>query len=116
MDINNSTNRLVEIDNFCDYVPIVSSFTNLVGLFQKCIVLPFMQASDIKENHYFEHLHEKSFARCVLLLIPVLGNITIGILDFANRRTEKESRVLELADSTLRSIPKEEHKELFMTP
>jgi hypothetical protein len=84
------SNFLVKIDCFCDYVPFVSSVTNLIDLFQKCVILLLMDKSKIASSHYYKHLDQKSFSRCIVLVIPVIGNIIIGIYDFSNK---KESNV-----------------------
>ena len=73
-------------DDVCDYVPVVSTVSNLVDLFQKTVVLPSTPKEIIWESHYYTHLDQKSFSRCVVLLIPVIGNILVGIYDFVNRK------------------------------
>ena len=40
---------LVNIDNRCDYVPVISSATNFVDLFQKCVVLPFIDKAAFRQ-------------------------------------------------------------------
>lgn len=75
-------NCLVKTDDFCDYIPVISSITNLVNLFQKCVVLPFIDKATISSNHYYKHINEKSFVRCLFLVIPVIGNMIVGIYDF----------------------------------
>lgn len=86
--MNSISNYLVKTDNFCDYIPVVSSITNLVDLFQKCVVLPFMDKEAISSSHYYKYINEKSFARCFLLIIPVIGNIIIGIYDFSKKKDD----------------------------
>ncbi len=68
MNVNNIPRVLVKIDNFCNYVPFVSSVINMVDLFQKCVILPLMQKSTVQASHYYKHLDQKSFARCALLV------------------------------------------------
>lgn len=67
--------------NVCDYMPIVSTFTSSVDIYQMYTKLPAMKASEIQGNHYFRHLNQKSSIRVALLLIPVVGNIIIGLND-----------------------------------
>lgn len=86
--MNSISNCLVKTDHFCDYIPFVSSITNLVDLFQKCVVLPFMDKETISSSHYYKHINEKSFARCFLLIIPVIGNVIIGIYDFSKKKDD----------------------------
>jgi hypothetical protein len=86
--MNTVSNFLVKTDCLCDYVPLVSSATNLVDLFQKCVVLPLMDKSKIASSHYYKHLDQKSFFRCFLLVIPVVGNIIVGIYDFSKKKCD----------------------------
>lgn len=74
---------LVKIDRICDYIPLVSTGTNLFALFQKHHTMPGLNASAITNNHYYNHLSQKEDWRCKLLLIPVIGNITILLIDKA---------------------------------
>ena len=84
-------NKLVIADRVCDYIPVVSSLTNLIDIFQKCVILSFKNQITIENNHYYEHLKNKSYIRCIILLIPILGNIIVFILDLVNkRRTENK--------------------------
>ena len=84
--MNNVSNLLVKADCFCDYIPLVSSVTNLVDIFQKCVVIPFLNKATIDSNPYYTHINKKSFNRCLLLVIPIFGSILIGIYDFSNRK------------------------------
>lgn len=79
------TNRLVKADQVCDYIPFVSTVSNLIDLFQKYVVLPFLQQDTINASRYYQHLQQKSFLRCFALIIPILGNIIVGIYDMINR-------------------------------
>ena len=81
MNIQGLPNFLVQTDRVCDWVPILSTVNNLVDLFIKTVVLPRMQPSAIRANHYYSHLDKKTFTRCTLLLIPILGQIIIYLAD-----------------------------------
>ncbi|MBS4168596.1 HEAT repeat domain-containing protein [Parachlamydia sp. AcF125] len=81
MDINVSF--LLKTNRVSDYIPGISTITNLIDLFQKCMVLSGKQKANISKNHYYTHLQQKSFSRCIVLLIPVIGNILVAIYDFA---------------------------------
>ena len=71
---------LVQIDEIADYIPIISTVTNLIDIVQKCLVIPMSSADSIRKSYYYSHLDQKSFARCLILCIPVIGNIIIGFL------------------------------------
>lgn len=75
---------LVVADRVCDYVPFVSTVSNLVDLFEKSVLhcCCTSQSSDI-DNRYFSHIKDKSKVRCVILLVPILGNIAVALYDSA---------------------------------
>ncbi len=81
--INNYENDpLVRLDKFCDYIPVVSTVTNLFDLFQKCIILPQMSEASIRASHYYTYLnYHKSYERCTVLLLPFIGNAIIHHYD-----------------------------------
>ena len=73
VDANLIALRTMEI---CNYVPIVSTAMNLVHLFVKCVIMP-LHAQNPTQNRYYNHLNNKSFSECIVLLIPVIGNIYV---------------------------------------
>lgn len=97
MAISN-VSALVRLDVMLDYVPVASTVTNLVDLFQKVLVLPFMDKDYVDSSHYFTHLNEKSFARCVLLLVPVIGNLMVMIYDLSTLKVRSDLKRIESLD------------------
>lgn len=87
-----STSFFVSADRFLDRVPILSTISNITDIFLKCIVNR-MSDTTINKYPYFTHLSKKSFSHCFLLLIPVIGNIIVGILNSKN--WDKENFVLD---------------------
>jgi hypothetical protein len=81
MQVTPLSKLLVNIDNIADYIPLASTVTNLVDLFQKCVLL-FVKDEAIRKSHYFSHINDKRVLRCVVLLVPVVGNIIVGCLDW----------------------------------
>jgi len=72
----------VKVDGAADYIPVASTLKSLVDLFQKCVLLPFMSRQFVAGSHYYTRLEQKSILRCVVLLLPVIGNILVGIYDW----------------------------------
>lgn len=69
-------------DRVCDYVPVISTITNLVDLFEKCVLRFCCKPESPKlDNRYFSHIKDKSKLRCVILFVPFLGNIIIAVWD-----------------------------------
>lgn len=94
---------LAEIDGTCDYIPVVSTVTNVVDIFNKCVYqcLP----EDIAKNRYWTHINDKELSRCFILLVPVLGNIYIIVSDYfkyGEDQTQCEREIQNYRD-TLRS-------------
>lgn len=77
--MNNVSRSLIKIDNCLDYIPFVSTVSNIVVLFLKC-QLSHVPRSKITD-HYYKYLKDKSCTRCIVLLLPVTGNIIILIYD-----------------------------------
>lgn len=95
MSIHPVSRFLVSADKCCDYTPLLSTATNIVALFYKCIISPLKLCT--LSGHYCTHLQNKSFKRCVILLIPIIGNISILLYDLFHQ----EKRLAPL--SSLRS-------------
>lgn len=68
------------VDNKSECVPIASSLTSVVDIFIK-VGLLFAKKETITKSCYYEHLASKSFKRCILLAVPIIGNITVGLYD-----------------------------------
>lgn len=64
------------MDDVCDYIPFVSTFTNIVDIAQKGLLKLVSSISQtagdgLKSSHYFEHIRDdKSLLLCAGLLIP----------------------------------------------
>lgn len=109
-------NFLVKADNICDYIPIVSTATNLVDLFQKTVLMPKLDAEDTSKNEYFTHLKSKKLARCFALLFPFIGNMFIAICDFRNQPGMKaflDQAKIEIEFSRKRFAPFEFYTKRF---
>ncbi len=89
-----------EFDFRLDYIPVASTFTNIYYIFQKC-TYPTPPIGTL--DHHYELLQAKSFTRCIILLVPILGNITIGIGDFLS---DVKILQLKLIKAGLISLPR----------
>ncbi len=81
---------IIEINRVCDYIPIVSTLSNisfiLQGLFLKCIL---DKCIGCPKNRYWSFIRERPLFRCVILLIPILGNIYIFSRDYSQYKQRK---------------------------
>lgn len=80
-------NSLIVTDRVMDCSPL-SPVNNLVNLFEKCFVLPCLDEEAIGTNRYFTHLSDKSFSRCILLvLLPFVGGVAFAIYDAVKKNS-----------------------------
>lgn len=100
--VNNVSSFFVKADRFFDRIPVLSSISNLVDLFQKAFVIPAKSRDSVEQNHYYTHLNQKSFVRCVALLVPVLGNIMVGLFDKLN--TKRKEQQIQVQSNTIRGL------------
>ncbi len=82
------SNVLTIADAYLDYIPVISTLTNLINIFQKYIVRPLLEPATQK-SRYYQHIHAKKCSYCLLLLIPVLGNIIVPLLKYRNQQNKK---------------------------
>lgn len=95
---------LVKADNVCDYIPVVSTVSNLIDLFQKYIILSVVDEQAIAENYYYTYLKEKNALYCFILLIPIIGNIIIKIFEHMEYNAIKQNGLnLEFASEKLKN-------------
>jgi Leucine rich repeat len=81
MQINNCSNIFIAFDIKTEFIPIVSTFSNLTNIFQKIYIIPCLRKTAINNNHYYTYLKNKSFMRCCTLLFPIIGNLAVFIKD-----------------------------------
>jgi hypothetical protein len=104
--------RLTQIDALLDYVPGVSTLTSLVTIFQKVVVLPRLSPEEISNSHYYSYVASKEVLRCVLLLIPCIGNIVIALWDICIHIRRGHTSVPEESPSIDRSLGSHSASEL----
>lgn len=90
-----------ELDHILDYVPVISTVSNLIDITAK-LVLGNLTKDPIDSFPYFAHLSEKSYLRCVTLLIPIVGNIIVGLHDTI------DNALIELEDIDFNYSPSNE--------
>jgi len=76
MNINLNTSyysfACVHLDYICDFIPFLSTVTNLTNLFLKNVYYP-RAGTSYEENHYYAHLYTKQ--NTLLKTIPIVGNV-----------------------------------------
>ena len=88
MKIEDLSNYVIDHEVYCDRIPIISTLVNLYYLFQKCVIDIFKIDSSARSFNA-EHISHKSYDRCLVLLIPVLGNIVVYLYEKLFSETPK---------------------------
>jgi hypothetical protein len=98
LNITEFSTVCVNLDRYLDYVPVLSTITNLIDIFLKYVVQPRMDETDLQTNHYLTYLDTKKLSRCLILTIPLFGNIIIAVLDiygaFQAEQLEEDATLL----------------------
>lgn len=68
----------IDLDRFCDFIPITSTVTNLIDLFQKHAYSAVEKTGASRQNSYWSYIGNKDNLRCILLAIPFF-NIPVAI-------------------------------------
>lgn len=68
--INCLDRNFVKADQVCDFLPIVSTFSNLWDIFFKAVLHNENCAQRLEKSFYAKHIKDKSLGRCILLLLP----------------------------------------------
>ncbi|MBA3238215.1 MAG: hypothetical protein H0T62_07715 [Parachlamydiaceae bacterium] len=88
----------VSLDNFCDFIPFVSTITMTIGVVQKYLYVPAMEANNsLKGDRYYTHLNNKDFERSWPLFIPGV-NFFFAIAFYCSTKTgdaKEEKQVTE---------------------
>lgn len=80
----------VKADKTLDFVPLLSTLTNITELITKIFCQKYLAAECSCKNRLAMHINNKSFVRCFLGLIPVLGNIAIIIYTLTRKLSPLE--------------------------
>lgn len=107
MRIHPIAKALVAIDQIADFIPIISTITNLEDISQKIIMDLGKMISHQKpsENYYYKNLDQKSYWQCMCGLIPAFGNAIIGSIKIYDRHISVKE--IKLGDISLASGDKE---------
>ncbi len=107
MNINlvSFNNLVIAIDKGSDYIPGISSLTNICCIFQKGI-LSLTSKKGFVENNYTSHVYHKNLSRCLIACVPILGNIALAIYD--DQKIVEGSKIPKtiLAQEVIRKIKK----------
>jgi Sel1 repeat len=99
LEITNSSKAWVEFDRHADVTLIVSSVTNVIDIFLKCVAPYCLSKEELEKKHFLAYLVEaKSLNRCMIASIPFFGNLLVSDADFECERKalKKETKARNL--------------------
>lgn len=67
----------IQFDKAASYIPGVSTVVNLPEIIYKSFIINGLDQESFKSDPVDAYLSQKSLLRCIVLLIPVLGNLAI---------------------------------------
>lgn len=107
--VNISSHTLIKSDNICDYIPVISTLSNLTDLFLKYVRIPLANHTlppfNRSPSPYYKHLKEKHTLRCVTLLTPFIGNVIVLIYDCARKILQTAFNNAKFIESTAAKLP-----------
>lgn len=75
---------LAKADQVCDKIPLLSTLTNLIDLVAKGILLYTGTTPSLWGKSWSEHIAQKPIWKCLLLCVPILGNIIVYFIPHKN--------------------------------
>lgn len=88
MCIQRVEHGLVELDNFFENTPLISSIVAAVDLIAKAILFCISNQT-INEHVYLKHLADKSYEECFWRLIPIIGPLVISNIRLRDMALQK---------------------------
>jgi len=101
----------VELDENADFIPFVSTVTNVSDLVLKGALnlMDQKRLSEALKSHFLKHIYDKSTLRSITLLIPILGNGIVYLYDVKTGKVEQQ----EFVNQEGEILPLEEAKSLL---
>jgi hypothetical protein len=113
------SNYLINIDKSANKYPIISTAFNLFNLAQK-LMLSLTSVNNTLKNKYFIYIENKKTSKCLLLLIPFVGNfiyyrmkkLKYENIEYLSKKILNQETSIEKKDSLVKTIIKsiEHHK------
>lgn len=104
----------IQFDKAASYIPGVSTVVNLPEIIYKTFIINGLDQESFKFDPVNVYLSQKSLLRCVVLLIPILGNLAIlasDLIELARSRDTTPPTPLNISISEEINQMIEEEKE-----
>lgn len=82
-------------DQICDFIPFVSTATNLFDLYMKYAILSKFDREAVINSEYYTHIYYKEDDRMIALIMPIINIISaiaFAILDLENREWDDKDK------------------------
>lgn len=98
----------VDLHEFCNYIPIISTFTNTLAVIQKRMYVPDMDKDgSLVKSHYYRYLKEQDFEKNWQLFIPVANTIfCINKSCFPEKKEISVEEILSINERIRQQLPK----------
>lgn len=91
---------LVNLDKQIEQAPFVATLANVVNVVQKVFLSLYTHVLRQEvSNRYWLYLLDKSYMRCITLLIPFIGNLIVIVFDACQEDDNSEMDTLERAST-----------------
>lgn len=81
----------IKFDKAASYIPGVSTVVNLPEIIYKLFTMNELDEKNLQTDSVKSYLSEKSLIRCIVLLIPILGNLAILASDLIELGRNREN-------------------------
>src|SRR5262249_3194986 len=105
--VSEADSAAADVDRWIDYFPLYSSVTNACAICVKAALDINDLLSDLfrkyvlnapplgpSKSHFLQYIRDKSYWRCLTLLVPILGNILVALYD-CNRTSDGNYSLFE---------------------
>lgn len=100
----------IQFDKTASYIPGVSTIVNLPEIIYKLFTMNQLDEKSLQSDSVKSYLSEKSLIRCIILLIPILGNLAILASDLIELVRNRENKAPTTAPSEPVVVPEEIHQ------
>lgn len=84
-----TSSGIQNIHHYFDIIPVVSTFSNIYTLFLKAKWA--LKGPPSLSDHHISYHKDKSVLRCVILLVPIIGNVLIYFADKCEKNRSESS-------------------------
>lgn len=81
---------LANLDHYADYIPVLSTVTNIVAIFLRCLGPKAFSKDTIQYSPFLAQVMKKEYSRSIPLLIPIIGQIYVFLMPTATKKIKAD--------------------------